>query len=65
MVDQTETSTLHICNIYSATIINKKMKSHGLLFGVDSKKKINDFYVNKCIKPGKFKLEPVSVDDVY
>ena len=32
---------------------------------VQTRKKINDFYDNKGIKPGKFKLEPVSVDDVY
>ena len=40
----------------------KKMKSHDLLFGVDSKI-FNDFYANKGITPGKFKLNPVSVDD--
>ena len=62
--------TLQICNYVNeffttvASNLVKKMKSHDLLYGVDSKI-FNDFYVNKGITPGKFKLEPVSVDDVY
>ena len=38
------------------------MQSHDLIFG---KENFSDFYDKKGITPGKFKLEPVSVDDVY
>ena len=39
------------------------MQAHALLYGVDSKK-FNNFYANKGITPGEFKLEKVSVDNV-
>ena len=40
------------------------MQSHDLIFCVDLKN-FSDFNVKKGITPGKFKLEPVSVDDVH
>ena len=70
IVDNRCHDTLKIC-IYAyelfitvAFYLVKPMQLHDLIFGKDSEN-FSDFYVKKGNTPGKFKLEPVSVDDVH